>query len=1454
MTIQKCLPGKLFAAAALCMLCAGSSAADQLEQENQSFKKLALKRDIQLAKKLNENGLTDYADAHINRLLKENPNEDLLKAQLIDNLVAQNKMDEAREMLSRLQEGSEAYFNAIANLGVYVGTRRDFNACIEFIEPVLDYAIKTDKISDFKTPFIFLMAAYRETGRAEDAQKVIQILQAEDANSRKAKKGAGKESAMQKHRHELYMRANFAIEGADALQKKITERGPVLDAKFKEAFENVNKQNEAEVKRQLADTERTFEAKIASFDDTKKAQYEQFLKQDGAAGQTKQKALDTKYIQLLQKAINAKKEELPALNRELRETVKARTDFYKKMAEYLDLSETEIMDYAKLVEDEAMLAFRKTKLNELKKQRDDADKRYYDALSKNKDYDEPGKQRMECYLRLGRLIGMTDAESAEMANMAAVRWRQPGRRNLVIKGYQNLNDNERKAMEQKLPMDWLDVLYQCIADCEEVQWGGLDVLTAKAVVLNMRANAMLRDQKTFEHALTLQRKYRDLFRLCDEAYAKDGEAGLEQSPGSDARIWEGIIHAWYGDFLFKANKKPEALKEYKKAFVSIGKLLKDVPKHKDAVTGYSTFTQVAQKISDMDQKLAASIRKQVRKVPKPEGQAAQGENEKLVTPLAESEYRQGMQLAAELQKRERSKKPPTAAEWQKCIEHFKKVADELDGKMAGKRNSPNMPELLNRLLVAYGYTGDLFMVKTLGDYGLFKFKGDPLVSHGVLVAANAVWDKASKLEKNEQNAKSVAEGRALKAQAVELYDLFLAIDKAHKNAPQVVVRIARDEFIRANETGLALNKAKTPDERVELRKEWIAGFDRAIARYDFVLNNYRNRPELVDEAFERSAEAYTLTERLEKAIEVNKRFCENGSDKPEKIITAKMDIAVALYNIGGNLEKQARAKQEKAAAIMLKEPVKPELNLEPPAPVAAPAAPAVPAPAAPAAPAAAKPGAAPAAATAAAAPAKPAVRTETPEEKEKREAQAKADFEVRMKKYEAALKELEVDKARKAELTAEAEKLTEQAKTVYFDSISHINELMNKWLAKGGRYEQLAGDISIAANMKRAAAILPWLYDSCGDKENAIKLFNAYIKRYPQDKAVSQYLFRLSVIYSEINKMDEAGKILDKLSTEYADTPEGKKAKFAFVKNHYERGNYEVALQNLKDVFDKPEVKKNLSITNYRWIASEFAACPSDRYKAVAAQYAILASEELLKEIRTVEGANATGDVKGWVGELKAIEFDNDPQARMDYFSMLHGKLLIDAAKSAGLTKNYPLAVKYYTDLEKMDKENKRKGGKQYPYFYQLYFGRIDAYLKMQPQNLEGAKKDLVTVGRRANLAGQPLLYNKSQVMLGEIWEQQKDLKKAYAFYTMVAGLPYNENTPLAVDPKNPEDDVALYLEKAVYKAAETAYLLASAPNASAETKQEMQDSMKAMIEKYEKYYPDGKYRTEIRKLKMKAL
>jgi len=1386
MLTSKHLSGKLIAGALLGMVCTGAMALDQFE------------RDIQLAKKLNELGLTDYADVHINNLLKANPNADLLKAQLIDNLVAQNKMEEAREMLSRLQEGSEAYYNAMANIGVSIAGKRDFNGCVEYIEPALDFAIKTQKVKNFKTAFAFLMAAYKELGRPEDAQKVLQAIQAAEAEEKKSKKGDSKESKMQQRRQELFMRASFAIDGVEALQKKIAERGPALDQKFNDAVAAIKKANSNDLKKQLDDAAMGIRGKAAGFDEPKKKHFEQL--------EAKRAPLDAKFFDLVKKAINAKQEELAAINKEFRAVSKERADLYKELGALFDMSDIEALDYAKLVEDNEMLTFRQQKLDELIRARDAANQAYCKALTANKDYDAPGKERLQCYLRLGRLIGMTDAESTDFAHIAAVRWRQPGRMPLVLKGYQYMNDDERKKMEQKLPLDWLDVLYQCIADCEEVQWGGLDVLTAKAVVLNMRANALLNQQKSYEHALTLLRKYRDLFSLCDQAYSKDKEFTIDQSPGTDARIWEGMIYASYGDFLLKANKKPDAVKSYKKAFVTLGKVLKIAPKHKDAVAAYSKFAQVAKKIGELDPNIAADIKREVRKVPKPEGQVTEGDTEKLVTPLAESNFKQGMQMATELQKREHSKRPPTAAEWQKCIDCFKVVAKELDGKMAGKRNSANMPELLNRMIIAYGYTGDLFMVKTLGNYGLYKFKGDPLVSHGVLVAANNWWANADKLEKDTKNPKNVALGRQMKDQAIELYDLFLAIDKAHKNAPQVVVRIARDEFIRANTAGQKLNSEKLPDARAALRKAWIEGFDRAVARYDFVLNNYRNRPDLVDEAFERSAEAYTMTERYDKAIEVNKRFCDNGSEKPQKIITAKMDIASALYSMGGRWQKEARAKREEAAEISTEPPVKPEMA----AVTAAPAA---------------------NASAAAQAPAAPAMTQE----------QAQADFDKKMKEYEKALKDLEIDKEKKAELNAEADKLDEQAKAAYLEAIAHIDEFLNNWVAAGGKFASLANDPVTAKNRMRAASLLPWLYDGRDDKANAIKNFEAFAKTYPKDKSVPAYLLRLSVLYTELDKVEEASKILDRLSTEFKDTPEGKNAKFALARNLYSRANYKLALQNLKDIFDKPDLKKNLSVSNYRWIASELANCTDPKFRKVSAQYAILASAELLKMIRDV----SESQVSDWVGDLKASEFKGNPEARKKFFLTLNEKLLIDAAAAANVVEDYKLAINYFTQLEKLNKKT--------PFYYQLCFGRANAYLKMNPPNYEAAKKDLIAVGRRANLSGQTLLYNKAQVMIGDIWEKQGDQKKAYAFYTMVAGLPYNDSTPLAIDPNNPEDDTPLYLERAVYKAADKAHELAADPSFSPETKKEMEDNMKAMIAKYKKYYPNGKYKINIRKLETEA-
>ena len=117
-------------------------------------------------------------------------------------------------------------------------------------------------------------------------------------------------------------------------------------------------------------------------------------------------------------------------------------------------------------------------------------------------------------------------------------------------------------------------------------------------------------------------------------------------------------------------------------------------------------------------------------------------------------------------------------------------------------------------------------------------------------------------------------------------------------------------------------------------------------------------------------------------------------------------------------------------------------------------------------------------------------------------------------------------------------------------------------------------------------------------------------------------------------------------------------------------------------------------------------------------------------------------------------------------------------------------------------------------------------------------------MGRRANLANQTAIYNKAQTMLAGIWELQyeanKDqsyLNRAYALYSIVAALPFGPTTVLKVDPDNPEDDTPLYLERAVYKSAELAGKLGK----TAEKKQ--------MVEKYQKYYPDGRYKVEVRNL-----
>ncbi len=1362
MTVIKHLSGKaVLAGLALSMTCCGISAQDR-----------NFTHEIRLAKALNEIGLTDYADDYIEDLIKKNPGNALLEAQRIDNFLNQNKMDEAIELAKKFPAGSDAYYESLASIGTFYVSRSRFDEGIAQLKPVKDYAAQSGRVKDFKKPLLVLMTAYQKSGRAAEAQQVLELISL-------AEKG---EDASMK-REVLFGKARFALESVEEMKKRQDIRWKELTDKIAAKTNLIRltpeqrKTKYEEMSKRLLDA---VNAAVAAAPSTA-GDIQKVLAQ--------KKTEDEKYYAGLQKKADA------VLSNQARMAV------YEQLGNMVGISAQDMAEIAEIARIHAMNSNNGllNSLNQLMGRRVQVENNFYNAYYNPKVNNANNeKTRQEWYKDYGRILGMSEAEILEYAGYEKVRRFQPERKALLFKGYANLVMADKEKLDKVDPMDWQDVIYKAYEALNEVMWGGQDVLTAMAVAQDMRADYYLGN---YASPLLGLRKYKKLFQLCDDAYKNDKEFGIEGSPGADAKMWEGYLAAAYAKELedgLKDVKDPEALKKqkenvlkyYKQAFVAFGNFLKKYPRHHGGGKSYPEFLKAAENVARLQPSMAARLQQEIAKVPKPENKDENAVVEELVQPVPEEAFKNGMKLAQACMKKDATSKPATDAEWDSVRKQFQVVAHDLEPVMADKRLSSGLPKVLRYLLIANGYLGNTLKTQTLSDLGAFKFRDDPQVQNGILIAGNALWAQAERLEK----AGKTAEAKALKEEAAQVYADFLTVAKSHDHAPIVAVRLAREDFTKANAEGEKLNQETNPDARAVLSHNWLTGFDRAIKRYGFVIRNFSHRPEFIDEAFERSIEAYVLTKRYKEAVALGKEYCINGSEVPAKMLNAKTDIAANLYSEGLAYEKEAAGKRLEAAAIVIPNPVKPE----PPAPEAA-ATPQT-------------QQAQPAAENAAAPADAPAAPAEDPQ----------AVYEKALAQYETDVKQVKILTEKQKVLNQEADELVAQAKICYQEAITHLNEFTGQWLVKGGPYEKEMKSAAADQNRLRAASMLPWLYDGAGDMENAAKNFMAFINAYPQEKSVPQYLLRLSVLCTEMGKDQEASQVLNILTSRFPDTPEGKNAKFALAHNLYGRGNYEMALQNLNEIFSNPDLKKNLTISNYRWLASELANCPDAKFAKDAASFALRASEELVEKVKTPVVAD-------WVGDVKAKEFEVNPAARTEFFDGLYELLLNDAATAANAMGDYGKAIKYYTDLEHLNKNTS--------FIYKLYFGRAKAYLSMTPKNYEKAKADLARLARRANLAGQTSIYNKAQVMIGDIWEEQGDLKKAFAMYYMVSALPFSATTVLKVDPDHPEDDTPLYLEKAVYKVAELA------------DKVGKPEEKKVMLEKYKKYYPDGKYKVEIKNL-----
>jgi len=998
-------------------------------------------------------------------------------------------------------------------------------------------------------------------------------------------------------------------------------------------------------------------------------------------------------------------------------------------------------------------------------------KEHLESLIRAKDdvEDAPGAERNAAYQKLGEFLKI---DLTPMRNYNLFKSKRKDEKNVFLTRA-TISQAEIAKVRKGDKSDWMVNLVNTMFDLENIQWGGQDIASASAAALTIRGFYLMGE---YEAGILHAKKFEELFDGCDQMLTEDGHPEL--SPGADARIWEGYCNLELARNYMKKKDQKNAKKHYIRAFKNFGTVLKNCPKHKNGPTVYNTFGQVIDELSALSPNLTSKLEEERGKVPKP--QADDPESRKLVSAMAEENFRQ---------------------------KNYQEVVDELMPVMqaSGSRRNPGFAEMLNKLAISQVLTDDYLTPLAISDYMASQLPKSGFSTHTMKTCANLIWQKAVDLEKDPA---TKAEAMLLKDVAIDYYRRFIRIGIDDAEAAPVALRLANEFYNRANALGKTLNAEKDQDKRAEIRKEWLKAFDYAVEHYQFIIDHFGNREGDLNVAYLRAAECYVITERYEQAAAAYAKYCESDPEDKILLVQSKENVAETLYRSGADHEKKSRSLLESAAAIVI--PEVPEKPVEPAKPDAA----------------------APAAAPAAAG--QPAA---SPEETYKK---ALAAYQSALADYENLAKEADVMKQKKELLESQAQEEKETANRFYKQAIAQLDEL-TQWLTPGSKVmagiqkmkssekdakKRIAMDEKVAGVRKLSTRLLPWLYDGIGEKKKAIDAFMKFIsmnkdRNDPKDN-IPGYMMRVGMLYTEIGDDAKAQAILSDLSAKYPDSPEGKNAKFALARNLYSNGTYAKALAIFKEIFDGKDLN-NLSISNLRWIASELSQCPSSQFSKECADFAYRAAVRLLESLKKP-------DYKEWVGDLKAIEFQNNKEAKAQFDSQITQKVNLDAGKAALILERYPDAVKFFTKVFETEKST--------PYFNQLFFARAEAYCKLK--DYAAARKDLSRISSRAmtRTQGQKQpkywLYNKAQTLIGETFMAENEPAKAFTVYSMVA-LPAVSKNAVKVEPSgDPEDDSAKYVELAVYKAALTA----------ARTGRKADRDL--FVAGYKELYPKGFYITEI--------
>lgn len=404
-------------------------------------------------------------------------------------------------------------------------------------------------------------------------------------------------------------------------------------------------------------------------------------------------------------------------------------------------------------------------------------------------------------------------------------------------------------------------------------------------------------------------------------------------------------------------------------------------------------------------------------------------------------------------------------------------------------------------------------------------------------------------------------------------------------------------------------------------------------------------------------------------------------------------------------------------------------------------------------------------------------------------------------------------------MLAKANELEKDAKKYYEESTRQLLELLGPWRKKDGI---LGSDNSekILLPIENGTILLAYVYDGSGDKEKACKVLAEFLKDYPNSKQVTVAMFRLGTLYRQMEKSDLAAQLLETLTTDFPESKEGKMALASLGRSMYDIEKYDKSIESFKKILEQ---NIELQVPVMRWAAEKLSDCGGTHPKE-GAEIAYKIASQLLEMLKKPVYAD-------WLPKDKALEIERNPAEEKKMLVSLREKVLFDAATASFWSENYNGAVKLLDELLKKGQIYDPKD--ETPYCIDSRMLRAMAYRKLK--NQKDAIRDYAGISMIAMASKKNSLYFKAQCLCGDTYIEQLDYMKAYGAFSTTAMLDPQEKNPDV--PKQEMEEQSEWIEYAMYKSTICANKLG------------MAKEKEGLIGKYRKYFPSGKFITEINKL-----